>query len=73
MLSADGEVVSDVDGVRLLPLRPGVVAGRDAHRVLPHDRGLYEADVYTSLPDGTDRRQVTATDDNEIRVEWGSS
>ena len=31
------------------------------------------ADVFTSLPDGTDRRQVTATDENEIAVEWGSS
>jgi Tol biopolymer transport system component len=31
----------------------------------------FHADIFTSLPDGTDRRQVTATPDNEIRVEWG--
>jgi hypothetical protein len=31
------------------------------------------ADVYVSLPDGTERRQVTATPDNEIRVEWGAT
>ncbi len=31
----------------------------------------YFADVYTSLPDGTDRRQVTETADNEITVDWG--
>jgi Tol biopolymer transport system component len=29
------------------------------------------ADIYTSLPDGTDRRQVTSTADNEIGVDWG--
>ena len=31
------------------------------------------ADIYTSLPDGTDQHQVTSTTDNEIRVEWGKS
>jgi Tol biopolymer transport system component len=31
------------------------------------------ADLYTSLPDGTDRRQVTSTADNEIGVDWGVS
>jgi hypothetical protein len=29
------------------------------------------AEIYTSLPDGTDRQQVTATADNEIGVDWG--
>ena len=29
------------------------------------------ADIYTSLPDGTDRQQVTQTADNEIGVDWG--
>jgi WD40-like Beta Propeller Repeat len=33
--------------------------------------GGFHADIFTALPDGTDRRQVTATPDNEIRVEWG--
>jgi hypothetical protein len=33
--------------------------------------GAFRADIFTSLPDGTDRHQVTATPDNEIRVEWG--
>src|SRR3990172_1472242 len=33
--------------------------------------GGYFADVYTSLPDGTDRRQVTETADNEITVDSG--
>ena len=31
------------------------------------------ADIYTSLPDGTDHHQVTSTEDNEIRVEWGKN
>jgi Tol biopolymer transport system component len=31
------------------------------------------ADIYTALPDGTDRRRVTSTPEaNEIRVEWGA-
>ena len=33
--------------------------------------GQASADVYTSLPDGTDRQQVTQTADNEIGVDWG--
>lgn len=33
--------------------------------------GGFHADIFTSRPDGTDRHQVTATPDNEIRVEWG--
>ena len=36
---ADGAVVSTHRRVRLLPLRAGVVAGRDPDRVLPHDHG----------------------------------
>ncbi len=33
--------------------------------------GQYVADIYTSLPDGTDRQRVTNTADNEINVDWG--
>ncbi len=33
--------------------------------------GVYAADLYTSLPDGTDRQRVTNTVDNEINVDWG--
>ena len=33
--------------------------------------GQASAEVYTSLPDGTDRQQVTQTADNEIGVDWG--
>ena len=29
------------------------------------------ADIYTSRPDGSDRRKVTSTPDNEITVQWG--
>jgi Tol biopolymer transport system component len=29
------------------------------------------ADIYSSLPDGTEYRQVTNTADNEIAVDWG--
>jgi Tol biopolymer transport system component len=33
--------------------------------------GVYAADIYTSLPDGTDLQRVTNTADNEINVDWG--
>ena len=33
--------------------------------------GVYAADLYTSLPDGTDLQRVTNTPDNEILVDWG--
>jgi len=33
--------------------------------------GLFAADIYISLPDGTDRQRVTNTADNEIAVDWG--
>jgi len=33
--------------------------------------GVYRADIYTSLPDGTDLQQVTNTSANEINVDWG--
>lgn len=31
----------------------------------------YRAEIYTSLPDGTDLQRVTNTDANEIAVDWG--
>ena len=33
--------------------------------------GVYSADIYTSLPDGTDLQRVTNTPDNEINIDWG--
>lgn len=33
--------------------------------------GVYAADLYTSLPDGTDLQRVTNTPANEINVDWG--
>ena len=35
--------------------------------------GVPSAEIYISRPDGSDQRQVTSTEANEIRVEWGSS
>ena len=35
------------------------------------DEGSYHADIYTSLPDGSDLQQVTKTAENEITVDWG--
>ena len=42
-----------------------------AHLAYSGTIGGFHADIFTSRPDGTDRHQVTATPDNEIRVEWG--
>lgn len=33
--------------------------------------GGFHADIFISLPDGTDRQQVTRTAANEINVDWG--
>ena len=33
--------------------------------------GAFSADIYTSLPDGSDLQRVTNTPDNEINVDWG--
>jgi hypothetical protein len=33
--------------------------------------GVFAADIYTSLPDGTDLQRVTNTPSNEINVDWG--
>ncbi|HSV40598.1 MAG TPA: hypothetical protein VLI04_17680 [Nocardioidaceae bacterium] len=30
------------------------------------------ADIYVCLPDGSDRKQITDTEDNEMRLEWGA-
>jgi Tol biopolymer transport system component len=37
------------------------------------DGGRFQADIYVSHPDGSDVRQVTATPDHEIVVEWGAA
>jgi Tol biopolymer transport system component len=72
VLAADGVVVSDIaeDGCYLF----GAVWSPDGKRIaFSRSTQAFRADVFTSLPDGTDRRQVTATEANEIRVEWGPS
>jgi Tol biopolymer transport system component len=33
--------------------------------------GQASAEIFASLPDGSDRQQVTNTADNEIGVDWG--
>jgi hypothetical protein len=70
VLAANGEVLTDIaeSGFYLF----GAVWSPDGSRIaFSRSTSAFRADVFTSLPDGTDRRQVTATDNNEIRVEWG--
>ena len=72
VLDRDGRVQMEIadDGAFLF----GAVWSPDGSRIaFSRAVGGPFADVYTSLPDGTDRRQVTATAENEISVEWGPS
>jgi hypothetical protein len=41
------------------------------HLAWSRSAGAFIADIFTSLPDGSDRRQVTRTPANEINVDWG--
>ncbi len=72
LLDLDGQVQADIaeDGAFLF----GAVWSPDGSRIaFSRAVGGPFSDVYTSLPDGTDRRQVTATTENEISVEWGAA
>jgi Tol biopolymer transport system component len=72
LLDRDGNVLTEVaeDGAYLF----GAVWSPDGSRIaFSRATSGHHADVYTAMPDGTDRRQVTATEANEIRVEWGPS
>lgn len=70
VIDLDGKVLHKiaVDGLFLF----GPVWSPDGTRIaFSADDGGYHADIYTSLPDGTDRQQATNTPDNEITVDWG--
>jgi TolB protein len=50
----------------------GPVWSPDGSRIaFSSSSGGFIADIFTSLPDGTDRQQVTETPANEINVDWG--
>ena len=70
ILDLDGKVVQTVaePGANLF----GPVWSPDGTRIA-FSRGVGGpfADLFTSLPDGTDRQQVTRTPANEIGVDWG--
>jgi hypothetical protein len=70
ILDLEGEVVSritDEDAILF-----GAVWSPDGtHIAFSRTTGGYIADIWTSLPDGSDRQQVTNTTANEINVDWG--
>jgi len=70
VVDMDGKVLNDftVDGAHLF----GPVWSPDGTRIAfsMGTTGPF-AELYTSLPDGTDRQQVTHTAENEIAVDWG--
>jgi Tol biopolymer transport system component len=71
VIKLDGTVLHEisVDGMYLF----GPAWSPDGTRIAfsMSTAGQASAEVYTSQPDGTDRRQVTTTADNEIGVDWG--
>ncbi|MEP7135417.1 MAG: hypothetical protein ABI904_10840 [Chloroflexota bacterium] len=70
VINMDGTVLHQIarDGFFLF----GATWSPDGTRlVFSADTGTYHAELYTSLPDGTDLQQVTHTDTNEITVDWG--
>lgn len=70
ILDLDGKVVQAVAEPGALLFGP--VWSPDGTRIA-FSRGIGGpfADLFTSLPDGTDRQQVTRTPANEIGVDWG--
>jgi hypothetical protein len=71
VLSLDGKVLSEIaeKGKYLFGPAWSPDGTRIAFSMSP--LGQASADIYTSLPDGSDRQQVTKTPDNEIGLDWG--
>lgn len=69
IIDLDGKIVHtiSIDGYFLF----GPVSSPDGSRIAFSltTPGVYAAEIYTSLPDGTDLERVTNTADNEINVE----
>lgn len=70
IIDLDGKIVHtiSIDGYYLF----GPVWSPDGSRIaFSRTTSQYDAEIYTSLPDGTDLQQVTHTSENEITVDWG--
>ena len=70
IIDLDGKIVHtiSIDGYFLF----GPVWSPDGSRIaFSKTTSRYDAEIYTSLPDGTDLQQVTYTSENEINVDWG--
>ena len=70
ILDLKGEVVNrivDDDGFLFGP----VWSPDGTHIAFSRATRAFIADIWTSLPDGSDRQQVTRTPANEINVDWG--
>ena len=70
IIDLDGKIVHmiSINGFYLF----GPVWSPDGTRIaFSKTTSQYRAEIYTSLPDGTDLQRVTNTDANEIDVDWG--
>jgi hypothetical protein len=71
VIKVDGTIVHEitVDGKYLF----GPAWSPDGTRIAFSMTTMGQAfsDIYSSMPDGNDRQQVTQTNDNEIGVDWG--
>jgi hypothetical protein len=70
IVDLDGKIVHtiSIDGYFLF----GPVWSPDGSRIaFSKSTSRYDAEIYTSLPDGTNLEQVTNTASNEINVDWG--
>ncbi len=70
VIGLDGKIVHtiSIDGYILF----GPVWSPDGSRIaFSRTTSQYDAEIYTSLPNGTDLQRVTETEANEITVDWG--
>jgi Tol biopolymer transport system component len=70
ILDLDGQGIETIDDPGGYLFGP-VWSPDGTHLAFSRTERGFIADIFTSLPDGSDRQQVTRTGANEINVDWG--